>query len=268
MSEGIDISSGVGRRVVQLLLICATSMCVGACDFRQPVCVSDSECRSDFVCSSSSGYCEPDWDAMSQSDPDPEPDVMEEDTGHGEDTRDVEEETGEDTVFIPSACVGEVDDVGCSRRGEPNDSPREAADMMASGFGCTGGANDFRDLDTVKSAGLCGRDSADYYSLEYVECRDREFRIDVILDPHPETCPHKTYSLSIEIEGTRYACSPDESVSNSNARCTTLSDGGRQLTAFIDADSMPAVQFALIAVESEAESGSAFFDYDMRVRLY
>jgi hypothetical protein len=264
MSQRFDIARGLFTCLTACLMV--NSGLVVGCDFQHPVCVSDAECRSGFVCSSSSGYCEPDWDALSQGDA--RSDVsQEEDTQPAEDTSDAEEEVGTDTFIVPSACVGEVDDQGCSSRGEPNDSPQEAAELTASGFGCTGEGTGFRELDTVKSVGICGADSIDYYTFEYVECRDRSFRIDVIVDPRPETCPHDIYSLSIELDGARYECSPEQSVSNSDARCTTFSDGGRQLTAYIEAQSSPSVQFATIVIASEVDSGSAFFNYDMRVRL-
>ena len=246
-----------------VVLILATA----GCDFEKPTCVRDSECDDNFICSSESGFCEPDWDNF-EPDGDSDDDSSEEDAGR-EDTVDTEpDSTEEDTIIDPSACVGEPDDTGCFARYEPNDSKYDAHALTASAFGCAGEDGELRELDTVKTDGLCGQDSADFYELEYVECREQSFRIDVVVDPFSDHCPLEAYALNIEIGDRTYRCSEQGQASGFDARCTLLSDGGRQLTVFIDDQFQPSINFASIVVESTAENGSAYFDYDMRVRLY
>jgi hypothetical protein len=258
------------RRLAGGLLI-ASMLAVGAaaCDFEQPSCVRDSDCRPDFVCSRA-GFCDPDWDAIRADSGDArgENDAGEEDADAGEDVEDTREDpVDRDTINFDS-CVGETSDSGCFTRYEPNDNATNASELTAGAFGCTGSEGDFRDLDTVKTAGLCGSDAADWYELEYVECRDQSFRIDVVVDPFPENCSHDAYALDIRIGDRTFHCSPDEEEVGSDARCTTLSGGGRQLTIFVDDTFQPSVNYASIVVKSTAERGSAFFDYDMRVRIF
>lgn len=270
MTQPVNIQSN-RRAWVLGGVVALLAVGLSGCDFEQPVCIGDSECESGFVCSPTTGYCEPDWERLhdaeaSEDAGEPDATSSEEDVVDTTDDQDGGE-TDEDAPFFPSACVGERTDRGCFTRYEPNDTQLDAEELTASPFGCPYGTGDFRDLDTTKTAGLCGSDTDDYYVLDYVSCRDRTFRVDVVVSPLSSSCSADTYALNIDVDGTTYGCGPDETSSSGDARCTLLSDGRRQMTVFIDRTGTYRNRLLTIHVESKADSGTAFFDYEMRVEL-
>ncbi len=115
--------------------------------------------------------------------------------------------------------------------------------------------------DGSRDGALCGGD-VDFYTVQYIECRDQDFILDVTLDNDP-VCADGVAQLDVYFNGARLVCGFNDNV-DFEVGCDPAPDGSIRRRLLLPRSSRPSVNSLYFEV-STAEGVDAGFEYVLTV---